>query len=152
MCIRDRQYPILIDNQSAIALACGPATHYQRTKHIGAKYHFQRQLLLDGVVRYQHQAGHLHPADMLTKDLGKKQHKAHRDVIFGKKPIVIQSVKLPESQKIYMRRHNEELARKVKELKLRQNFQQEERTKPDDEQISSKATKFLSACLALLTT
>ena len=37
------QYPILIDNQSAIALACGPAAHHQRTKHIDIKYHLQRQ-------------------------------------------------------------------------------------------------------------
>ena len=50
------QYPVLIDNMSAIALAAGPATHHQRTKHIGAKYHYQRELLLTGVVRYQHQA------------------------------------------------------------------------------------------------
>ena len=50
------QCPLLVDNQSAIALACGPAAHHQRTKHIGTKYHYQRQLLLDGVVRLQHQA------------------------------------------------------------------------------------------------
>ena len=50
----------------------------------------------------------------MTKDLGKKLHKAHRDVVFGRKPVVIDSHKLPESQKIYMRRHNEELQRKVK--------------------------------------
>ena len=29
-----QQYLILVDNHSAIALACGPAVHYQRTKHI----------------------------------------------------------------------------------------------------------------------
>jgi hypothetical protein len=51
------QYLVLVDNQSAIALACGPAVHYQRAKHIGTnKFHFQRQLMLEGVVRLQHQA------------------------------------------------------------------------------------------------
>ena len=29
------QLPVLVDDQSAIALACGPGAHYQRTKHIG---------------------------------------------------------------------------------------------------------------------
>ena len=28
----------------------------QRTKHVAAKYHYQRQLLLQGTVRFQHQA------------------------------------------------------------------------------------------------
>lgn len=57
-------YPVLVDNQSAIALACGPGSHYQRTKHTAAKKHFQRQLFLEGVVvRYQHQATHVQIAD-----------------------------------------------------------------------------------------
>ena len=64
-----KHYPVLIDNQSAISLACGPAAHHQRTKHIASKYHFQRKLLLDGVVRYQHQASEYLVADLLTKDL-----------------------------------------------------------------------------------
>jgi hypothetical protein len=34
------QYPILVDNQSAIALACGPAANHQRIKHIDTKYHY----------------------------------------------------------------------------------------------------------------
>ena len=42
-----KQYPVLVDNHSAIALACGPAVHYQRTKHIATKFHFQRQLMLE---------------------------------------------------------------------------------------------------------
>ena len=33
------QYPVLLDNQSAIALACGPSSHHQRTKHVATKYH-----------------------------------------------------------------------------------------------------------------
>ena len=88
------QHPLLLDNQSAIALACRPSAHHQRTKHIAAKYHFQRRLLLSGVVRFQHQAGEVQIADILTKDLGSKLHRAHRDVIFGRKQIEIRSLKL----------------------------------------------------------
>ena len=99
---------------------------YQRTKHVETKYQFQRQLLLEGILRYQHQATHVQIADMMTKDLPKKVHKLHRDVVFGSKPIIIESHKLPESQKVYMRRHNEELARKVKELKIAQQFKRDD--------------------------
>ena len=115
-----RQYSILIDNMSAIALAAGPATHYQRTKHIGAKYHFQRDLLLQGMVRYQHQATTVQIADIMTKDLHKTLHKKHREVIFGNSAIQIVSHRLPESQKVYLRRHNEESERKTKEVRLSQ--------------------------------
>jgi hypothetical protein len=83
--------PFLMDNQSAIALACGPAAHHQRTKHIATKHHFchlQLQLLLEGVVRYQHQATGVHTSDIFTKDLGKQLHKQHRDVLFGRQPMV----------------------------------------------------------------
>ena len=64
-----------MDNQSAIALACGPAVHHQRTKHIDTKYHYQRQLLLAGVVRLQHQDTTVQVADILTKDLGRILHR-----------------------------------------------------------------------------
>ena len=115
-----QQYVVLVDNQSALALACGPAVHYQRTKHIALKYHFQRQLMLDGVIRLQHQATSVQVADILTKDLDKILHKKHRDVLFGNEPIKIISLKLPESQKVYCRRHNEEIERrhKTQELKV----------------------------------
>ena len=93
------QYLVLVDNMSAIALACGPAAHHQRTKHIEIKYHYQRQLLLEGVVRFQHQATGVQVADILTKNLGKKLHKLHRDVLFGRKSMQIISHKLPESRK-----------------------------------------------------
>ena len=123
------QYPILIDNQSAIALACGPANHYQRTKHIATKYHLQRQLILEGVVRYQHQATQVQIADIMTKDLGKTLHKKFREVILGKKPIEIVSLKLPESNKEYIRLHNEEVQRKQKEIELTRSFEKQEENK-----------------------
>jgi len=117
-----KHYPVLIDNQSAISLACGPAAHHQRTKHIASKYHFQRKLLLDGVVRYQHQASEYLVADLLTKDLGKILHKRHREVGFGRQEMQIVSRKLPESNKVYARRHNDELALNAKALRLAQAF------------------------------
>ena len=113
-----KHFPVLMDNQSAIALACGPAAHHQRTEHIATKYHLQRQLLLEGIVRYQHQATGVHTSDIFTKDLGKKLHKQHRDVLFGRQPMVFESLKLPHSHKEYVRRYNEEIERKVKEMEL----------------------------------
>ena len=33
-----KHFPVLMDTQSAIALACGPAAHHQSTQHIATKY------------------------------------------------------------------------------------------------------------------
>ena len=98
------QYPVLLDNQSPFALACGPSAHHQRTKHVATKYHYQRQLLLQGIVRFQHQATEVQIADILTKDLGGKAHRRHRDVLFGKKAIEIIASKLPDSCRMYLTR------------------------------------------------
>ena len=114
------QYPVLLDNQSAIALACGPSTHHQRTKHVATKYHYQRQLLLQGIVRFQHQATEVQIADILTKDLGGKAHRRHRDVIFGKKAIEIIANKLPDSYRMYLTRHNDELKKNAQAVRLAQ--------------------------------
>jgi hypothetical protein len=114
------QYPVLLDNQSAIALACGPSSHHQRTKHVATKYHYQRQLLLQGVVRFQHQATEVQIADILTKDLGSKAHRRHRDVIFGKKAIEIIANKLPDSYRMYLTRHNDELKKNAQAVRLAQ--------------------------------
>ena len=115
-----QQYPVLLDNQSAIALACGPSSHHQRTKHVATKYHYQRQLLLQGIVRFQHQATEVQIADILTKDLGSKAHRRHRDVIFGKKAIEIIANKLPDSYKMYLTRHNDELKKNAQAVRLAQ--------------------------------
>ena len=113
-----KHFPILMDSQSAIAVACGPAAHHQRTKHIATKYHLQRHMLLEGIVRFQHQATEVHTSDIFTKDLGKKLHKRHRDVLFGRVPMEFISQKLPHSHQEYVRRYNEEIERKVKEMEL----------------------------------
>ena len=72
---------------------------------MATKYHYQRQLLLQGVVRFQHQATEVQIADILTKDLGGKAHRRHRDVIFGKKAIEIIANKLPDSCRMNLTRH-----------------------------------------------
>ena len=121
------QYPVLVDNMSAIAIACGPEVNFQRTKHIDMKYHYQRQLVLEGVVRIQHQATGQQFSDILTKNLGKKLHKRHREVLFGRQPVVIDSHKLPSSQKAYVRRHNDEVERKLQQRQLQAEFQKAEK-------------------------
>ena len=151
------QYPILVDNQSAIALACGPAAHHQRTKHIDTKYHFQRQLLLAGVVRLQHQDTTVQVADILTKDLGRILHRKHRDVLFGRKQIEIISRKLPDSTKTYLKRHNDQLKLNAKTLALTQAFKSNANSKlwagrePDKEADgSSIAANLLQVLTAIL--
>ena len=71
-------------------------------------------------MRYQHQATDVQIADILTKDLGSKAHRKHRDVLFGRKQIEIKSVKLPESYKTYLTRHNDELKKNAHALRLAQ--------------------------------
>ena len=110
----------------AIALAAGPAAHHQRTKHIAGKYHFQRQLLLNGVVRYQHQDTAVQAADILTKALSRKLHKRHRDVLLGRQPLKIISKELPHSHKQYVRLHNEQLSSKSKQVRLSQQLKDSE--------------------------
>ena len=129
------QYPVLIDNMSAIALACGPSAHYQRTKHIATKYHFQRQLLLGGVVRFQHQSTTEQVSDILTKVLGKVLFKKHRNVLLGRVPVVIDSHKLPESSKVYIRRHNDEVERNSKLHSLKKAFER------DNSKIENRKSK-----------
>jgi hypothetical protein len=48
------------------------------------KYHYQRQLLLQGVVGFQHQATEVQIADILTKDLGSKKRIVDTRCNFGK--------------------------------------------------------------------
>ena len=60
----------------------------------------------------------MHTSDIFTKDLGKKLHKRHHDVLFGRVPVEFISQKLPHSHKEYVRRYNEEIERKVKEMEL----------------------------------
>ena len=95
-----QQYPALLDNQSAIALACGPSSHHQRTKHVATKYHYT-----NGNCCYRELCGF----DILTKYLGSKAHRRHRNVIFGRKAIEIIASKLPDSCKMHLTRHYDEL-------------------------------------------
>ena len=59
-------------------------------------------------------------ADILTKDLGSKAHRRHRDVIFGKKAIEIIASKLPDSRRLYLTRHNDELKKNAQAIRLAQ--------------------------------
>ena len=61
----------------------------------------------------------------LTKDLGSKAHRRHRDVLFGKKELEIKSLKLPESYKTYLVRHNDELKKNAQALRLAQAHKQQ---------------------------
>ena len=74
---------ILEDNQSAIALAASRVCH-RRSKHIALRYHYIRQLILQGVVVVKYHPTQQQPADLLTKNLGRILFKRHADVAMGR--------------------------------------------------------------------
>ena len=73
-------------------------------------------------MRFQHQATEVQIADILTKDLGSKAHRRHRDVIFGKKAIEIIASKLPDSCRLYLTRRKctDELKKNAQAIRLAQ--------------------------------
>jgi hypothetical protein len=102
--------------RSIHSVLCGPAVHYQRTKHIdnNTKFHFQRQLLLEGVIRLQHQATDVLFFSDILLDKAKRWERictSNIDVLFLVVKIQLYlsrpSCKLPESQKLAVRRHTE---------------------------------------------
>ena len=70
------------DSQSAIALAASRVCH-RRSKHIALRFHYIRQLILQGVVVVQYHPTHHQPADLLTKNLGRILFRRHADVCMG---------------------------------------------------------------------
>jgi hypothetical protein len=63
---------------------------------------------------------HFNNADILTKDLGSKAHRRHRYVIFEKTAIEIIANKLPDSYKMHLTRHNDELKNNAQAIHLAQ--------------------------------
>jgi hypothetical protein len=64
---------LLIDNQSAIAIARNPEFH-ARTKHIEVRHHYVREKLEDGVIDLQYLPTADQTADILTKALPLVKH------------------------------------------------------------------------------
>jgi len=139
------------DDETPVDIArkfkCTPA---QLVEHIDMKYHFQRQLLLQGVVRYQHQDTTVQVSDILTKDLGRKLHKLHRDVLFGRKNLEFISRKLPESNKTYLKRHNDELLLNAKTMQLRHAFEKSEKHTNRQEDRNTDVAHLVQALVAVL--
>ena len=65
--------PLLIDNQSAIALIKNPE-HHERTKHIAIRYHFIRDIYEAGTIELEYVPTGDQVADVLTKALGREKH------------------------------------------------------------------------------
>jgi Reverse transcriptase (RNA-dependent DNA polymerase) len=64
---------LLMDNQSAIAIAKNP-THHERTKHIEVRYHFLKRMVEDGKIKLEYVPTMEQPADAMTKGLARKKH------------------------------------------------------------------------------
>ncbi|CAK9797029.1 Copia protein [Anthophora quadrimaculata] len=62
--------PIYEDNQSCLKLICNNKFNH-RTKHIDTKYHFVKELQVQGIMDYQYCPTEQMTADMLTKPLGR---------------------------------------------------------------------------------
>jgi hypothetical protein len=85
------QYPVLLDNQSAIALALWTVNTSSENETCGDEVSLSTTAISTPSNR----------STILTKDLGSKAHRRHRDVIFGKKAIEIIANKLPDSYRMY---------------------------------------------------
>lgn len=68
----DFPIPLLIDNQSAIALVKNGEFH-ERTKHIGIRYHFIRERYEDGEIELEYCPTGDQVADALTKPLSREK-------------------------------------------------------------------------------
>ena len=106
----------------AIALTSGPSPHHQRTKHIGLRYHYVRDLVRAGCVRFQHQDTQEQPADLLTKLLPEPAHTKHAEVLLGLRQVKIHQRPLPLSTRIYQQLHNEQLEKTQAEMTQRSSF------------------------------
>ena len=113
-----QQFPepctILQDNMGMISLSSGPSQHHQRTKNIGTKYHFQRELVRNGVVRYQHQETEHQFTDIYTKGLARPASTRHKNAVMGIAALLIKTKLIPESQNLY-----EEVRRREKQRELK---------------------------------
>ena len=69
----DRPTTLLIDNQSAIAIAKNPAFH-ARTKHIDVCYHFLWEKYTSGELELEYVPTGEQIADVLTKGLSRQKH------------------------------------------------------------------------------
>lgn len=77
------------DNQSAIYIAKDSVFH-PRTKHIGIRYHFTRELLVQGEIRLEYCRSAEMVADSMTKPLAKILHVKHACVMLGCKSLLIE--------------------------------------------------------------
>ena len=66
-----------VDNTSAIDLV-KKATVNDRSKHIDIRYHYVRQLYLEGTIKIEHIAGTENVADLFTKALNTTQFRKHQ--------------------------------------------------------------------------
>ena len=103
----------------AIALTSGPSPHHQRTKHIGYRFHYVRELVRQGKIRFQHQETAEQPADLLTKLLPEPAHRKHANVLLGLAVLKVVQLPLPLSTRVYLQLHNQQLEKTKAELQAR---------------------------------
>lgn len=70
-------------NQSAIYFA-RYQVHHARTKHIDVRYHFVREVVVEGEIRLRNIATKDNPADMLTKVVDASKFKHRMDLEYVK--------------------------------------------------------------------
>lgn len=71
----NNKFNLLVDNQSAIALAINPLFQ-QRTKHIDVVYHWLREIYDSGLIHISYVPTQRMKADICTKALGRLKHQA----------------------------------------------------------------------------
>ena len=79
---KPRKIDILKDNEEAIAFAENPLTS-SKSKHIGVRHHFLRNLTEEGVTEVTHVPREKQHTDVLTKALPRNLFEVHRDFALG---------------------------------------------------------------------
>ena len=75
-------------------------------------------------------------------------HVQNANFLNKSKPIEIDSIALPDSQKVYIRRHNEELARRIQKDKLESEFKSVQ--KLDESKLESDSESIELVLLAVV--
>lgn len=95
---------VFCDNQAAISLSSNPGNH-RSSKHIDIRYHFIRDLVLDGLVTVTYVPTAENVADVLTKGLARPAHSTHTATL-GVAPPPARQVTVMMAKNATFRRHS----------------------------------------------
>ena len=81
---------VCVDNVAAIKIGEGTQSR-ERSKHFALRYHYCREQVHSGYIRWEYVNTHLNPSDLLTKALSQPKHHQHASMLLGQ-PLVYDKV------------------------------------------------------------